>query len=157
MIKKVETIRDFFNLQREAEGLAFVGVTQSKKYYTIDGNNCEELSLEKAAQTLRLTVDEFLKEVDKLFETKLTDEQLDQPLESKPEEIKEQKVEEKQPSVEEVKKEIEQVEETKESSIEQLMESISSVKEEKVEEVKVSKEELIEVAEKLLDLIKKLV
>ena len=148
MIKKVETIRDVFNLQREAEGLAFVGVTQTKKYYTIDGNNCEELSLEKAAQTLRLTVDEFLKEVDKLFETKLTDEQLDQPLESKPEE--------KQPSVEEVKKEIEQVEETKESSIEQLMESISSVKEEKVEEVKVSKEELIEVAEKLLDLIKKL-
>lgn len=148
MIKKVETIRDVFNLQREAEGLAFVGVTQTKKYYTIDGNNCEELSLEKAAQTLRLTVDEFLKEVDKLFETKLTEEQLDQPLESKPEE--------KQSSVEEVKKEIEQVEETKESSIEQLMESISSVKNEKVEEVKVSKEELIEVAEKLLDLIKKL-
>lgn len=146
MIKKVETIRDVFNLQREAEGLAFVGVTQTKKYYTIDGNNCEELSLEKAAQTLRLTVDEFLKEVDKLFETKLTDEQLDQSLESKPEE--------KQPSVEEVKKEIEQVKE--ESSIEQLMESISSIKEEKVEEVKVSKEELIEVAEKLLDLIKKL-
>lgn len=155
MIKKVETIRDVFNLQREAEGLAFVGVTQTKKYYTIDGNNCEELSLEKAAQTLRLTVDEFLKEVDKLFETKLTEEQLDQPLGSKPEEIKEQKAEEKS-SVEEVKKEIEQVEETKESSIEQLMESISSVKEEKVEEVKVSKEELIEVAEKLLDLIKKL-
>ena len=148
MIKKVETIRDVFNLQREAEGLAFVGVTQTKKYYTIDGNNCEELSLEKAAQTLRLTVDEFLKEVDKLFETKLTEEQLDQSLESKPEE--------KQSSVEEVKKEIEQVEETKESSIEQLMESISSVKNEKVEEVKVSKEELIEVAEKLLDLIKKL-
>ena len=148
MIKKVETIRDVFNLQREAEGLAFVGVTQTKKYYTIDGNNCEELSLEKAAQTLRLTVDEFLKEVDKLFETKLTDEQLDQPLESKPEE--------KQSSVEEVKKEIEQVEETKESSIEQLMESISSVKNEKVEEVKVSKEELIEAVEKLLELIKKL-
>ena len=150
MIKKVETIRDVFNLQREAEGLAFVGVTQSKKFYTIDGNNCEELSLEKAAQTLRLTVDEFLKEVDKLFEIKLSDEQLDQPLESKPEEIKEE------PQVEEVKKEIEQVEETKESSIEQLMESISSVKEEKVKEAKVSKEEIIEVAEKLLDLIKKL-
>ena len=150
MIKKVETIRDVFNLQREAEGLAFVGVTQSKKFYTIDGYNCEELSLEKAAQTLRLTVDEFLKEVDKLFEIKLSDEQLDQPLESKPEEIKEE------PQVEEVKKEIEQVEETKESSIEQLMESISSVKEEKVKEAKVSKEEIIEVAEKLLDLIKKL-
>lgn len=155
MIKKVETIRDVFSLQREAEGLAFVGVTQSKKYYTIDGNNCEELSLEKAAQTLRLTVDEFLKEVDKLFETKLTDEQLDQPLESKPEEVKKE-----QASIEEIKKEVEQIEEIKkeESSIEQLMESISSIKEAEpqVEEVKVSKEELIEAVEKLLDLIKKL-
>ena len=150
MIKKVETIRDVFKLQQEAEGLAFIGVTQSKKYYTIDGGICEELSLEKAAQTLRMTVDEFLKEVDKLFEDKQLDKQLDQPLESKPEVEEQSKVEEtkveEQPET--------KVEETKEASIEQLMESTSLVKEE-VEEAKVTKEELIEAVEQLIKLIKK--
>lgn len=148
MIKKVITIRDVFNLQKESQGFPFVGVTESRKFYTIDGGNCEELTIEKAAQTLRKTTSEFLEEVDKVLKVKLTEEQLDTPLEEVKEEQPEvEKEVEEQPEV----KEVEKVEEARESKIDELMKSTQEVK-----QPTITKEEVIEQANKLLELVKKL-